>query len=100
MFTMTKMFTRTITTFAAIAYEAKWDMDKGTGKLVEVGRCEYVAASTTPTEARAALKAAGVPVRKGMQVKIGKIAEQTYGMTVDEFMQHAHIIEKVEEVEA
>lgn len=97
---MTKMFTRTISTFEVTAYEPKWDMDKGTGKLLEVGRCEYVAASTTPTEARAALKAAGVPVRKGMQVKIEKIAEKTYGMTVDEFMAHAHIIEKVEDAEA
>ena len=91
---MTKMFTRTITTFEAVAFVPKWDMAKGVGKLEEVGRTQYVGASTNNTEARAALKAAGVPVRKGMQIRIEKVAEEVYGMTVEQFMAHAQLIDR------
>ena len=91
---MTKMFTRTITTFEATAFVPKWDMAKGVGKLEEVGRAQYVAASTNNTEARAALKAAGVPVKKGMQIRIEKVSEEVYGMTIEQFMAHAQLIDR------
>lgn len=93
---MSKMFTRSITKYAAIAYAEEWK--DGIGRRVEVGRAEYVAASTTPTEARAALKAAGVPVKRGTHVEVVELERTLYGMTVEEFMAYAQPI-KTESVE-
>lgn len=86
-----KMFTRSITKYAAIAYAEKWE--NGIGRRVEVGRAEYVAASTTPTEARAALKAAGIAVKRGMHVEIVELEQTLYGMSVEDFMRYAQPIE-------
>lgn len=93
---MSKMFTRSVITYNAIAYAEEWK--DGIGRRVEIGRTEYVAASTTPTEARAALKAAGVPVKRGTHVEIVEVGKTLYGMTVEEFMAYAQPI-KTESVE-
>lgn len=84
---MSKMFTRSVVKYAAIAYEEKWE--NGVGRREEIGRTEYVAASTTPTEARAALKAAGIQVKRGMHIEVVEVEKTLYGMTVDEFMLYA-----------
>ena len=89
---MAKMFTRTVTTWKATAYS----IDEETLKVKAIGAVEYQAASTGKTEARAALIAAGYDVPRGTTVKIEKVSEETYGMSVDEFMLHAHRIEKVD----
>lgn len=91
---MAKMFTRTITTWKATAYKIDDNL-----KVIEVGSVEYVSASTGLTEARAALKTAGYEITRGMKITVEKVAEETYGMTVEEFMLHAHRIDRVEVAE-
>lgn len=89
------LFTRTISTFRATAYGEVWE--KGIGKRVALGSCEYVAASTSGTEARAALKVNGIAVKRGQHVEVELVASTLYGMTVDEFMSHAQPVENVEQ---
>lgn len=93
---MSKMFTRSVIKYNAIAYAEEWK--DGIGRRVEIGRTEYVAASTTPTEARAALKAAGVPVKRGTHIEVVEVEKTLYGMTVEDFMAYAQPI-KTESVE-
>lgn len=93
---MSKMFTRSVIKYNAIAYAEEWK--DGIGRRVEIGRTEYVAASTTPTEARAALKAAGVPVKRGTHIEVIEVEKTLYGMTVEDFMSYAQPI-KTESVE-
>lgn len=90
---MTTMFTRTITTYKATAYGIGKD-ENGKRAIVELGHVEYVGASTSQTDARKALKAAGINVPRGTDVEIEKLEEVTYGMTVEEFMSLAHPIER------
>ena len=89
---MTKYFTRTLNTYMATAYTEVWEGD--TGKRVPVGSCQYTASSTTDTIARASLKAAGIEVKRGMHVEVENLGGIVYGMTIDEFVQRAHIIDK------
>lgn len=89
---MAKMFTRTITTYRATA--AKTILENGKFVAKVIGSVEYVSASTSKTEARAALKNAGVEVQRGCEVLIEKVAEETYGMPVETFMMYATRIEK------
>ena len=93
---MAKMVTRTITTYRATA--AKTVLENGKFVTKVLGSAEYVSASTSKTEARAALKNAGVEVRRGCEVLIEKVAEETFGMPVETFMMYATRIEKGAEV--
>lgn len=93
---MAKMFTRTITTYRATA--AKTVLENGKFVAKVIGSVEYVSASTSKTEARAALKNAGVEVQRGCEVLIEKVAEETFGMPVETFMMYATRIEKGAEV--
>ena len=89
---MSTMFTRTITTYKATAYTIKW-VD-GKPEAAELGSAEFVAASASKTDARKALKAAGVNCPRGTEVIIDEVEQVVYGMSVEEFMQHAQPIER------
>lgn len=92
---MATMFTRTITTYKATAYAIKW-VD-GKPEADELGSAEFVSSNATKTEARAALKAAGVECKRGTEINIVEVEQVVYGMSVEEFMQHARPIAKVEQ---
>lgn len=94
---MAQMFTRTITTFKATAYSIKW-VD-GKPEADELGSATFAATHASKTEARAALKAAGVTCPRGTEVRIDKLEEVVYGMTVEQFMQHARPVQRVAEAE-
>ena len=89
---MAQMFTRTINTYKATAYTIKWV--NGKPEAEELGSATFVAAHESKTDARAALKAAGVAVKRGMEVVIDVIDSTVWGMSVEEFMQHAQPIER------
>lgn len=89
---MAQMFTRTITTYKATAYTIKW-VD-GKPEADKLGEAEFVATNASKTEARAALKAAGVHCPRGTEVRIDELESVVYGMSVDEFMQHAYPVER------
>ena len=89
---MAQMFTRTITTYKATAYAIKWV--NGKPEADELGSAVFVATNASKTEARAALKAAGVKCPRGTEVRIDELEAVVYGMSVDEFMQHARPVER------
>ena len=89
---MATMFTRTINTFKATAYTVGWDGDKPIAE--KLGEVVYNAASDNDSMARAALKESGVACPRGTKIKVEKIAEEVYGMTVEEFMAYAHKVER------
>ncbi len=89
---MAQMFTRTITEYKATAYAIKW-VD-GKPEADELGSATFVAAHASKTDARAALKAAGVTVKRGMEIRVEEVGTTVYGMSVEEFMQYARPIER------
>ena len=89
---MAQMFTRTINTYKATAFGIKWN--QGKVEATELGSATYVAAHESKTDARAALKAAGVDVKRGTEVVIELVDSTVWGMSVEEFMQHAQPIER------
>lgn len=89
---MAQMFTRTITTFKATAYAIEWDGD--TPKAKQLGSTEFVGSNATKTDARAALKAAGISCPRGTEIRVEEVESVVYGMSVDEFMQHAKPVER------
>lgn len=91
---MAQMFTRTITTYEAKAYTIKWA--DGNPIADELGKAQFVSSNATRTEARAALKAAGVPIKRGTEIVVNELEQVVYGMSVEEFMQHAKPIARVE----
>ena len=89
---MSNLFTRTITTYKATAYAIKWVDGKPEADVL--GSAEFVASNATKTDARAALKAAGVNVKRGTEITIEEVGSVLYGMTVEQFMQYAKPIER------
>ena len=89
---MSTMFTRTITKYRATAYAIKW-VD-GAPVADELGSAEFVSSNASKTDARAALKAAGVAVKRGTEIQCSEVESVVYGMSVEEFMQHAKPIER------
>ncbi len=89
---MANMFTRTITTYEATAYAIKWV--EGKPEAEELGKARFVASNASKTDARAALRAAGVAVKRGTEVNIVEVDSVVYGMSVDEFMAHAKPVER------
>ena len=94
---MATMFTRTITTYKATAFAIKW-VD-GKPEADELGSAPFVSSNATRTEARAALKAAGVPCKRGTEIRIDEVESVVYGMSVEEFMQHARPVERAAKTE-
>lgn len=95
---MAQMFTRTITTYKASAYAIEWEGETPRAKLL--GQAEWVASNASKTDARAALKAAGVNCPRGTEVRIEELEYVVYGMSVEEFMQHAKPVERTAKAES
>lgn len=89
---MAQMFTRTITTFKATAYAIEWDGNQPLAK--SLGEAVFVGSNATKTDARAALKAAGIACPRGTEIRLEELESVVYGMSVEEFMQHARPIER------
>lgn len=89
---MAAMFTRSITTYKATAYAIKW-VD-GKPEADELGSAEFVASNANKTDARKALAAAGVACKRGTEIRIDEVETVVYGMSVEDFMQHAHPVER------
>lgn len=87
-----QMFTRTITTWKATAYGISWEGD--TPKAVKLGSAEFVATNATKTDARKALKAAGIDCPRGTEIRLEEVEAVVYGMSVETFMQYAKPIER------
>ena len=92
-----QMFTRTITTFKATAYAIEWQGETPVAK--QLGSAEFVGSNASKTDARAALKAAGINCPRGTEVRIEEVEQVVYGMSVEEFMQHARPIERTAKAE-
>lgn len=89
---MAQMFTRTINTYKATAYAVKWV--NGKPEAEELGSATYVAAHESKTDARAALKSAGVEAKRGTEIVTELVDSTVWGMSVEEFMAHAQPIER------
>ena len=83
---------RTYKQFKATIYEEVWSGE--IGKRVPVANVEYLGTSTTPTEARAALKIAGYQVKRGTPITIEALSGQAkiYGVPLGEFIANACVV--------
>lgn len=88
---MTTKFTRTVTTYKAVAYKEVWN--DGIGTREEFASVEYDAASTNNTDARAALVAAGFKCPRGTYIEIVPVAEKKYSIDLDTFVSIAELVE-------
>lgn len=90
---MANMITRTVTTWKASAFKIAWKKGQPIAELI--GEVEYIGGgSESKTDARAALKAAGVNTPRGTEIVIEKVAETLYGMEMAAFMAAATPIER------
>lgn len=89
---MANTFTRTITTFEATAYKMELDKATMTAQVKELGKATFVSTNGSKTEARAALKAAGIPCPRGTEVTWEAIESTLYAMPIETFMQYAEPI--------
>ena len=94
---MAKQVTRTVTTWNATAY--KVELHDGNPTIKTIGAVTYDSQSTTQTEARAALKAAGYEVPRGVTVDVQKVCERKFALEMETFMRYAHEVTDDEEVE-
>ena len=92
------MFTRSITTFEAKAVSVEFDGMEP--KVIELGHAVYMGTRASETEARKALKAAGVQLKRGCKVFISEVETVVYGCTIDQFMTVAHPVEVKAEADA
>lgn len=89
---MATMFTRTITTFKATAYKMELDKETMTANVTELGTALFVSTNGSKTEARAALKSAGVDCPRGCEVTWEAVESTLYAMPIDKFMSLAEPI--------
>ena len=90
---MATMFTRTIQTFRAKAYKLAIDEDgEPTAELIAT--IDYQGVSDSEAAGRKALREAGYKIPRGCKVDVKKVKEEIYGMSVEEFMQYAHKVER------
>ena len=88
---MAVMFTRTVKTYKATAFEL--EIKDGEPVANIIGSAVYSASSDSEGTARKALKNNGTYVPRGAKINVECIGEKKYGMTVDEFMQYAHEVD-------
>ena len=86
---MATMFTRTINDYQATAIGLDDNAER-----VELGTIRYSATNDNASAARAAFKRAGIAVPNGSKVKVVEVGQTIYGMTIEEFVANAHIIER------
>jgi hypothetical protein len=90
---MAATITRTIITARAYAWKMEGFNDQGMPNMVKVGNVEFKSTNPTKGEAFKVLKGAKVAVSKDF-VDFEKVGESVYAMTLDEFVEHAHVVER------
>ena len=80
---MAAKITRTVTTYSAKAYKVAWKDGQPIASLI--GGCEYMGGDSK-TEARAALKNAGVAVPRGTEIVIEEVSSMLYEMPLEQFI--------------
>lgn len=90
---MAATITRTIITAKAYAWKMEGFTDEGLPNMVKVGNVEFKSTNPTKAEAFKVLKGAKVAVSKDF-VDFEKVSESVYAMTLDEFVEHAHVVER------
>ena len=85
------MVTRTVKTFKAQAWAIDWVDGEPVAELI--GECRFVGGHPSKTDARNALKDAGIEVKRGTEIKIDEVSSVLYGMDQETFMQYAKPIE-------
>ena len=90
---MAATITRTIITANAYAWKMEGFNDHGLPNMVKVGNVEFKSTNPTKAEAFKVLKGAKVAVSKEF-VDFEKVSESIYAMTLDEFVEHAHVVER------
>lgn len=90
------MITRKFKTFSATAFKmiAKATESGELAATVEpVGACEFIAPHATDTIARKQLRAHGIECPRGIQVHVEEVGEHTYGITEEDFLANATVID-------
>lgn len=90
---MAQVITRTVKTYKAQVVSVGRDED-GNLTVITGDSVTYESASPNDAVARAAFKAAGIPQKRGTQFEHELVKEVTYGITVEDFMAHAFVVEK------
>ena len=90
---MAATITRTIITARAYAWKMEGFTSEGLPNMVKVGNVEFKSTNPTKGEAFKVLKGAGVAASKEF-VDFEKVSESVYAMTLDEFVENAHIVER------
>ena len=83
--------TRTLTTYKV--QSGSLDMCDGEPLYIAYGDVNIVAPRMTRTIARAALKAAGVPVPKGCHIEWHEEGSKVYAMSLEKFVENAEVVE-------
>lgn len=86
---MAAKITRTFTVYEVVAYMLN---DANPPEVEEYARVQVTDTSMNDRKARAAFRDAGVELPKHSIVKWADCEAVTYGMTTEEFMAHAEII--------
>lgn len=86
---MAAKITRTFTVYEIVAYMLN---DSNPPEVEEYARVQVTDTSMNDRKARVAFRDAGVTLPKHSIVKWADCEAVTYGMTVEEFMAHAEII--------
>ena len=90
---MATMFTRTVTTYRASAWELI-ETDDGDLEKNLIAVTDYQAVSDNVAAARSALREAGYNIPRGTKITVKEIKSEVYGMSVEEFMRYAHKVER------
>lgn len=84
---MAKYITRTISTNHIVGYTL--EMFEGAPHVVKIGECDVEGTSLTETDARNALRHAGIMVPRSCTVDIQATAGKTYRMSIEDFIKYA-----------
>lgn len=84
------MITRTLTTYEAVAI--KLEYKQGQAVATEIARVQYEGTSASKAAARKAFAANGIAIPRGCEFEINEKIKRTYGVSVEEFMAHAQLI--------
>lgn len=90
---MAATITRTVVIARAYAWKMEGFNDQGLPNMVKVGNVDFKSTNPTKAEAFKVLKGSGVAVSKEF-VDFEKVGESVYAMTLDDFVEHAHIVER------
>ena len=86
------LFTRTITTFEATAYNTVLDTETMQASVEKIATVHFQGTTSTKTEARKAFQEQGYTVPKGTEIVIKPVKEIKYACTLEDFLEIAQPI--------